>query len=59
MGSLGDDDGEIKAINTDPNVNFAHSETQILDSQFSHPTLSGTGFWFLYFVVIRVKVMCF
>ncbi|KAF3943354.1 hypothetical protein CMV_030082 [Castanea mollissima] len=41
MGSLGDDDGEIKPINTDPNANFAHFETQVLDSQFSPPTLSG------------------
>ncbi|XP_023900891.2 uncharacterized protein LOC112012733 [Quercus suber] len=41
MGSLGDDDGEIKPINTDPNANFAHFETQVLDSQLSPSTLSG------------------
>ncbi|KAE8076887.1 hypothetical protein FH972_015509 [Carpinus fangiana] len=41
MGSLGDDDAEIKPIKTGPNVNIPYTQTQILDSQFSPPSLSG------------------
>ena len=59
MGSLGDDDGEIKPINTDPNANFAHFETQVLDSQFSPSTLSGTCFLSLIVLLFMSKVLCF
>ncbi|XP_059453984.1 uncharacterized protein LOC132184374 isoform X2 [Corylus avellana] len=41
MGSLGDDDAEIKPIKTGPNVNIPYTQTQVLDSQFSPPSLSG------------------
>ena len=43
MGSLGDDDAEIEPIKTGPNVNIPYTQTQILDSQFSPPSLTGTG----------------
>jgi hypothetical protein len=44
MGSLGNDDAGIKPIKTEPNVNIPYTQTQVLDSQFSPPSLSGTGF---------------
>ncbi|KAB1214067.1 PAX-interacting protein 1 [Morella rubra] len=41
MCSLGDHDGEIKPIRTDPNVSTPDIQTQFVGSQFSSPSISG------------------
>ena len=43
MGSLGDDNGQIKPSEVNPNTDFSHAETQPFDSdsQFSPPPFSG------------------
>ncbi|XWS53687.1 hypothetical protein CRYUN_Cryun10bG0021900 [Craigia yunnanensis] len=43
MGSLGDDNGQIKPSEVNPNTDFSHAETQPFDSdsQFSLPPFSG------------------
>ncbi|KAF5452405.1 hypothetical protein F2P56_027406 [Juglans regia] len=44
MVSLGKNDGEIKPIKTEPNINTPDIQTQVLDSQFSPPSFSDEKF---------------
>ncbi|XVF28433.1 hypothetical protein REPUB_Repub15cG0029000 [Reevesia pubescens] len=43
MGSLGDNNGEIKPSEMNPNSDFSHAHTQPFDSQFSLPPFSGNN----------------
>lgn len=58
MGSLGDDDAEIKPMKTGPNVNILCNQTQVLDSQFS-PSSSGTGFSSLILLLFMLNFCAF